>query len=255
MPLMVGVGNHEVDSHENPFVETSGGDSGGECGVAAAKRFPAHLASPTKMWYAFTHGSVHVVQLSTEHPVAEQVAFFKADMAALDRDRVPWLIVSMHRPIFISESVASAELQRILVSTWHPLFVESGVDFVYTGHAHYYERLCAVDVPDMANTTDLRCSGAAAGGAAAGGAAARDRPVYIVDGSAGAEPDMSSPDSPLTEYKEFAKWGYSRMFVNGSRSLELRHYAAKIAPDGKSVELPFVVTDSVRLEGVQNVVV
>ena len=60
---------------------------------------------------------------------------------------------------------------------------------------------------------------------------------------------MSSPDSPLTEYKEFAKWGYSRMFVNGSRSLELRHYAAKIAPDGKGVELPFAVTDVVRLEG------
>ena len=106
--MMVGVGNHEVDSHENPFTETSGGDSGGECGVAAAKRFPAHLASPTKMWYSFTHGTVHVVQLSTEHPIAEQVAFFKADIAALDRDKVPWLIVSLHRPIFISEPLASA---------------------------------------------------------------------------------------------------------------------------------------------------
>ena len=48
MPMMVGVGNHEVDSHENPFELTNGGDSGGECGVAAAKRFSAHLESPQK---------------------------------------------------------------------------------------------------------------------------------------------------------------------------------------------------------------
>ena len=33
------------------------------------------------------------------------------------------------------------------------------------------------------------------------------RPVYIVDGSAGAEPDMSDPEPPLRIYKESGKWG------------------------------------------------
>lgn len=234
MPMMVGVGNHEVDSHENPFEETSGGDSGGECGVVAAKRFPAHLESPQKMWYSFTHGSVHIIQLSTEHPVGEQIKFFKEDIASLDRDKVPWLIVSMHRPIFISEVVASAKLQNILVQSWHPLFVESGVDFVYTGHAHYYERLCAVEMTDPKNSSDLKCS------------TTRDRPIYIVDGSAGATPDMSSPTSPLTKYKEFAKWGYSRISVTPS-SLELIHFAAEIAPDGLTVQLPYKQSDSIKL--------
>ena len=139
MPMMVGVGNHEVDSHENPFEETNGGDSGGECGVAAAKRFSAHLVSPQKMYYSFTHGSVHVVVLSTEHPLEEQVSFFRADTANLNREKVPWLVVALHRPIFISEVMEPPELQELLRKTWHPLFVEMNVDFVYTGHAHYYE--------------------------------------------------------------------------------------------------------------------
>jgi hypothetical protein len=232
MPMMVSVGNHEVDSHENPFEATDGGDSGGECGVVAAKRFSAHLESPQKMYYSFTHGSIHVVVLSTEHPIAEQVAFFKQDVKSLNRDKVPWLLVSLHRPIFISEATP-AGLQKILSTTWHPLFAESGVDFVYTGHAHYYERLCAVEM-DPHNFTNTSCS------------KKRDRPVYIVDGTAGAEPDMKSPESKLTKYKEFGKWGYSRLFVS-ENSLEMRHYAAKIGVDGSSVVLPYQMTDSVTL--------
>jgi hypothetical protein len=232
MPMMVGVGNHEVDSHENPFVYTSGGDSGGECGVPAAKRF-THLTSPQKMYYSFTHGSVHVVVLSSEHPVEEQVQFFKQDVAKVDRKKVPYLIVNLHRPLFISENVGT-EVTHVLRTTWHELFVDNGVDFVYTGHAHYYERLCAVDM-DPTNTSNVSCS------------TSRDRPVYIVDGAAGAEPDMQSPFSELTKIKEFGKWGYSRMVVQAD-SIEFRHYAAKIATDGLSVELPYTMTDSIRLE-------
>ena len=234
MPMMVSVGNHEVDSHENPFVETSGGDSGGECGVTATKRFPTQLLSTQKMYYSFTHGSIHVIVLSTEHPVDEQVTFLKQDVAALNRGITPWLLVSMHRPIFISE-FTPPELTKILRTTWHPLFVESGVDFVYTGHAHYYERLCAVEMAPN-NFMDLSCS------------TSRDRPVYIVDGSAGAEPDLSilNVTKGLTLYKEFGRWGYSRVVVN-SEYLEMKHYSAKIGSDGMSVELPYVMTDSIRL--------
>ena len=85
------------------------------------------------------------------------------------------------------------------------------------------------------NATDLVCS------------ATRDRPIYIVDGAAGAEPTMSSPTSPLTLFKEFARWGYSRMIASPT-SLELRHYSAPIAADGISVDLPYSMTDSVKLD-------
>jgi hypothetical protein len=49
-----------------------------------------------------------------------------------------------------------------------------------TGHIHYYERLCAVE-------DEFSCS------------QTRDRPIYIADGSAGAEFDpTSTPFSNLT---------------------------------------------------------
>ncbi len=48
--FQVGVGNHEIDTHENEFHSARGNDSGGECGVATLKRFP-QFRSLTEMWY------------------------------------------------------------------------------------------------------------------------------------------------------------------------------------------------------------
>ena len=51
LPYMVTVGNHEIDNNNNPT--SSGGDSGGECGVPTFKRFP-FFPSLQEMWYG-TH--------------------------------------------------------------------------------------------------------------------------------------------------------------------------------------------------------
>jgi hypothetical protein len=81
---------------------------------------------------------------------------------------------------------------------------------VLAGHSHYYERLCAVE-------TNVTC------------ATNRDRPVYVVDGSAGAEWDPSvdpypnPSDNPLSMYKDFSYWGYSRLFVS-PQELTFKHY-------------------------------
>jgi hypothetical protein len=83
---------------------------------------------------------------------------------------------------------------------------------VLTGHSHYYERLCAVE-------TNVTCAAPSD----------RDRPVYVVDGSAGAEWDPAEDpypdpnDNPLSEYKDFSQWGYSRVFASPSE-LTFKHY-------------------------------
>ena len=180
MPVMVSVGNHEVDTKENPFKAAAGGDSGGECGEVALKRF-THLPSLEKMHYSFTYGTVHWVVLSTEHPIAPQLAFFAEDMATVDRTVTPWVLVAMHRPMFNSQRTTL--IMQMLREAWHGLFVQHRVDIVYTGHAHYYERACAAE-----DVNGTRCSNNT-----------RDRPLYITDGSAGAEFDpISTPFSNLT---------------------------------------------------------
>jgi len=202
MPWMVGVGNHEIDTHENKFHSADGNDSGGECGVATFKRFP-QFASLSDMWYSFSYGLVHIIMLSSEHPQGPQVEFFLKDMAAVQRSVTPWVIVQLHRPPFTSCPRDALDVELAL--TWHKLFVLWEVDFVMTGHVHFYERLCAVQ--DM-----YSCS------------LFRDRPIYVADGSAGAEFDPhATPPSNLTMHKEFNYWGYSRFAVTAD-SLTFTHY-------------------------------
>ncbi len=76
-----------------------GHDSGGECGVATFKRFP-YFPALGAMWYSFDAGSVHVVSLSSEHPVSPQLTFFQQDMQRLNRTATPWLVVMIHRGLF-----------------------------------------------------------------------------------------------------------------------------------------------------------
>merc|ERR1711871_157161 len=221
VPWMTTVGNHEVDTAANPVKLASGHDSGGECGVATLKRFP-HYTSTSEMWYSFSYGSVHCVMLSSEHPVSEQVRFFEDDLGRVNRTETPWVLVFLHRPLFGSEKRDTIDMK--LAFTWHKLFVSHAIDFVMTGHEHFYERLCVV-----ANETSCVLDGS------------RDRPVYIIDGSAGAEfsPKHSTPPSNISVHKEFSKWGYGRMSVTKG-ALTFTHYHTDNTISD-SVSLPRVI--------------
>merc|ERR1712061_356791 len=108
-----------------------------------------------------------------------------------------------HRPMFSSAHPDS--FKDLLAGTWHSLFVNASVDVVLTSHHHCYERLCAVQ--DATSCAEHR-----------------DRPVYIVEGIAGAEFSPSStPPSVLAKYKDFDQWGYSRFHVSRSL-LNFTHY-------------------------------
>jgi hypothetical protein len=217
LPFMPTVGNHEVDTKANSLALASGHDSGGECGVATVKRFPS-FPSLDRMYYSFSYGSVHSIMLSTEHEAAEQLAWLEADMAALNRSATPWVLVYLHRPLFGSN--ARDELDVKLADEWHSVFVKHAVDLVLCGHQHFYERLCQVE-SEEACATD------------------RDRPVYIIDGSAGAECDPAvDPHRPsnISLYRDYSKWGYSRVAID-EQQLTFTHYHVDNLPYD-SVSLP-----------------
>ena len=79
------------------LVLSAGNDSGGECGVATARRFimpGAYLDTAQQesanhgsqvnspFWYSFDYGSVHFVMLSTEHDVTPGSHQYKVSFAA-----------------------------------------------------------------------------------------------------------------------------------------------------------------------------
>jgi len=100
--------------------------------------------------YSFDYGAVHIIVLSSEHvqeeqvpqPLARvplpsaahnntlhpQVSFFVKDMAALQRHVTPWVIVTLHRPPFVS--MPRDDLDIELARVWHRLFVQYEIDFV-----------------------------------------------------------------------------------------------------------------------------
>ena len=83
------------------------------------------------------------VVLSSEHPAQEQLDFFNADMATLNRMRTPWVLAMLHRPLFGSDPLDAIDHE--LAANWHAVFVAHGVDMVLSGHQHFYERLCVVE--------------------------------------------------------------------------------------------------------------
>ncbi len=144
-------------------------------------------------WYSFENGNTHVVQMSSEHdyrPGSRQYAWLAKDLAAVDRGRTPWVIVTAHRPMYCSEEYASDyEVSLGMQVAFEQLLHEHAVDVFLAGHYHSYERTCAV--------YNQRC--------------VDDGTVHIVVGSAGASLDdvahTGAPWSARSAYVFGTLWG------------------------------------------------
>jgi len=200
IPAIVSYGNHELDYGRASFPLARGGDSGGEAGLVTSLRFNTVLPqSPSEAVSQVHFGAVSFITLSSEHDIEGQVSLLTTFLTTVNRDLTPWVVVQVHRPLYSSAPIdPTGDLMR---SKFEPLFLKYNVDVVLAGHKHYYERMCAINFGTCGTG-----------------------PVYIVDGSSGAESDpTSTPSSKLTKYKEFSKWGYSRLAVNRT-ALTWTHY-------------------------------
>jgi predicted phosphodiesterase len=85
-------------------------------------------------WYSFDWGDVHFVALDTEQLGEPQTAWLAQDLA---QNELPWTIVYLHRPPFSSGHHGSSRQVREAFSS---LFEQHGVQVVFAGHEHSYER-------------------------------------------------------------------------------------------------------------------
>ncbi|MCK4546955.1 MAG: metallophosphoesterase [Candidatus Eisenbacteria sp.] len=122
MPLMPAIGNHEDNN------------------ALYYDFFALPNATPpaSEQWYSFDVGSAHFVALSTETDYSvgsSQYDWLVSDLAAAATS--DWVFVYFHRPPFSSGSHGSDLTVR---STLCPVFETYGVDVVFSGHDHLYER-------------------------------------------------------------------------------------------------------------------
>src|SRR5215212_4636224 len=128
VPLFPVLGNHDVREGN---------------GATFLENFHPPLVSPggTKRYYSFDWGNTHFVALDSElyhgdmgSDPEEQRDFLERDLATT---REHWKIVFLHRSPYGSSRHGGDEKVR---EDLEPLFAKHGVDLVFSGHDHVYER-------------------------------------------------------------------------------------------------------------------
>lgn len=139
VPWMVIEGNHEE--------ELAGSRDAGFVAYNARFAVPSiQSRSNTKLYYSYDVPGAHIVMLGTYadwSPRSRQREWLAADLASIDRARTPWLIVGMHAPWYSSNTAHLDEVDGMRRSL-EPLLIEHGVDAVFVGHVHAYERVARV---------------------------------------------------------------------------------------------------------------
>jgi len=88
-------------------------------------------------YYTFKpQNGVRFFALDSNYVDQKQIEWLDKELAASGSD---WKIAYFHHPLYSSgKTHGSAELQRSLIE---PVFLKYGVNVVFTGHEHFYERI------------------------------------------------------------------------------------------------------------------
>ncbi len=168
------------------------------------------------LWYSYDFASAHYAYVDSEEDLSAgsaQLAWLKADLAAVDRSVTPWVFVFQHRPLLCStkgeegDHVPGGRFLTLLEDT----LLAHSVDVVITGHEHLYER-----------------SNAVRNGTVVGTASGPDNtyvsppaPIYMVQGTAGAfvSGDWITPQPAWSAFRDGNTYGYGRVQITGAHSL------------------------------------
>jgi hypothetical protein len=118
------LGNHDV--------HTAGGQPWRDAFMT-----PANNAAGSENYYSFDFGNAHFTVLNSNQstsPGSAQYDFLEQDLAATGQR---WKFVAFHHPIYSSSLHGSDTTMR---ANLVPLFDQYGVDVVFMGHDHDYER-------------------------------------------------------------------------------------------------------------------
>jgi hypothetical protein len=114
-----------------------------DAGAAWLRAFvlPGDNGTHTTRYYSFDYGAAHFLALDSEEdfgPTSAQYTWLLRDLESPAAQRATWRFAYVHRPPYSSGLGHGSEYA--LREAWSPLFERFGVDVVFAGHEHNYER-------------------------------------------------------------------------------------------------------------------
>ncbi|XP_026400883.1 purple acid phosphatase 15-like [Papaver somniferum] len=134
VPIMVVEGNHEIEAQA---------DNKTFAAYSSRFAFPnEESGSSSTFYYSFNAGGIHFIMLGAYidyNKSGEQYNWLEKDLANVDRSVTPWLVTTWHPPWYNSYKphYREAECMRVAMED---LLYSYGVDMVFNGHVHAYER-------------------------------------------------------------------------------------------------------------------
>ncbi|CAH9080130.1 unnamed protein product [Cuscuta europaea] len=134
VPIMVVEGNHDIEQQiENKTFAA----------YSSRFAFPSHESgSSSPLYYSFNAGGIHFVMLGgyvAYSKTDDQYRWLERDLANVDRKVTPWLVATWHPPWYSSYTAHYREAECMRVAM-EELLYKAGVDLVFNGHVHAYER-------------------------------------------------------------------------------------------------------------------
>ncbi|OVA06852.1 Phosphoesterase domain [Macleaya cordata] len=134
VPIMVVEGNHEIEAQaENKTFAA----------YSSRFAFPSEESgSPSTFYYSFNAGGIHFIMLGayiSYSKSGDQYKWLERDLANVDRSVTPWLVATWHPPWYSTYKAHYREAECMRVEM-EELLYSYGVDLVFSGHVHAYER-------------------------------------------------------------------------------------------------------------------
>ena len=199
VPTMVVPGNHEVEVPTAPLFSSGSNTQAPFTNYLA--RFP--MPAP-QLYFSYELGLAHIVHLNSYdyfldpgafNSSSRQLAWLRKDLRAVNRTMTPWVIVCAHSPWYNSNTAHHNEREEVLLrKLMEPVLFAHGVDLVFAGHVHAYERM----FPVYANITNK--TGA---------------PTYINIGDGG------NREGPADKYLNKPEWSAFREPIFGHGELKI----------------------------------
>lgn len=134
VPIMVVEGNHEIEEQVGNKTFTA---------YSSRFTFPSQESgSGSTFYYSFNAGGIHFIMLGgyiDYNKTGEQYKWLEHDLADVDRSMTPWLVAAWHPPWYSSYKAHYREAE-CMKQEMEELLYRYGVDVVFNGHVHAYER-------------------------------------------------------------------------------------------------------------------